>query len=390
MASFYGYEQFAGHWGENARLALDTIEMKPARGIPSWTCHPMDAPFIEEMIGRAPGDFRSDPDGVYIAFQQAIGTCYIDQYLAENVLSMSHGGFESDTPRSATTGAQRIVRDGIEIDSPEAVVEHMERCVFPARKREIESFNSNDPALVAALVDGECALQKKLGHNILKGPYGGFFSFPCFQYYAYGYANYFMTYALYPEVIERDFAQQADLAALRNRAAARAIIDGGLPRLLRLDHDMADARGTLASTASLEKIWLPHFARAIRPLLDSAIRLIWHCDGNLMGLVPGLLEAGVGGFQGFQYEHGMDYERICRMNDRDGRPLLIIAGVSVTTTLPYGTREDVIAQMRRLVEHGPRRGLFLGASSSITPNTNRENIRTFIEGLEYYRHHKRD
>jgi len=33
----------------------------------------------------------------------------------------------------------------------------------------------------------------------------------------------------------------------------------------------------------------------------------------------------------------------------------------------------------------PKTGLFLGGSSSITPGTNRENIKTMLEGLKYYR-----
>jgi len=69
--------------------------------------------------------------------------------------------------------------------------------------------------------------------------------------------------------------------------------------------------------------------------------MIWHCDGNLMDMVPRLLEVGIRGFQGFQYEDGMDYEKICRMKDREGRDLIIIAGVSVTRTLPHGTPADV-------------------------------------------------
>jgi hypothetical protein len=45
---------------------------------------------------------------------------------------MSEQGYVG--PRSATTGINRIVQDGILIDSPEAVVEHMERVVFPKIK----------------------------------------------------------------------------------------------------------------------------------------------------------------------------------------------------------------------------------------------------------------
>ena len=64
---------------------------------------------------------------------------------------------------------------------------------------------------------------------------------------------------------------------------------------------------------------------------------------------------------------------------------LIMGGVSVTCTLPYGTPRDVKRELDWLVESGPRTGLFLGASSSITPGVPWENVKALVEGLAYYR-----
>lgn len=114
-----------------------------------------------------------------------------------------------------------------------------------------------------------------------------------------------------------------------------------MPPLYRLDHDMADSKGTLVSMESLERLWFPHFVRCLKPILDTEMRLIWHCDGNLMQMVPRLLEVGIKGFQGFQYEDGMEYQKICQMKTKDREPLIIEAGVSVTRTLPMGTAADV-------------------------------------------------
>ncbi len=384
------YQDYAALWGERARLALDVIEGKATKGIPTWLVHVMDIPFVEEMTGHAPGDFARDPDRVYLTFQKQAGVCYIDQYIPDNPLTIGPAGYDERVTRTITTGAGIVEIDGIRIASPEAVIEHMERIVFPGRARAMASFNPDDPSVIARLIDQECAVQRQFGFNLLKGPFmDGFQSFPTFHNYVYGYENYFMAYALYPEVMERDFAQAADLAALENRAAARAIIKGGLPRLIRLDYDMADSRGTLVNVQSLDRIWFPHFARAIQPFLDAGISLIWHCDGNLSEMLPRLIEVGIRGFQGFQYEDDMDYERICRMTDREGEPLFIIAGASVTRTLPMGTEDDVIRELKWLVEHGPPIGLMLGASSSIVPGTPRKNIKALMEGLNYYREHGR-
>jgi hypothetical protein len=389
MTSTAGFHVFADQWQENAQLALDTIAMRPTRGIPTWILNDMQWSHLEELSGNPPGSYPKEPVRVYREFHLKAGCCFIDQWIPENPLSIREQGYEGETPRGATTGAEQVVRDGIVIDSPEAVVEHLERFAFPALERWRRDLAAGADARVAQLIAGEVEVQTLFGPNMLKGPYGGFFTFPGFQYGAYGYANYFMAYALYPDVLERGFKLHADAAEVFNRIAARAIVEGGLPRLLRLDHDMADSRGTLVQVETLDRLWFPHFARAIRPLLEAGIRLIWHCDGNLMAMVPRLLECGIGGFQGFQYEDGMDYERICAMRDREGRELVIIAGSSVTRTLPFGTPADVRRELDWLVSCGPRTGLFLGGSSSIAPGTPLANIQALAEGLRYYREHGR-
>ncbi len=389
MTDTRSFHDWAEHWQAHARLALDTIAMRPTRGIPTWILNAMQWSHLETFSGNAPGSYPREPVRVYLEFCRAAGVCFIDQWIPENPLSMREQGFGADTARGATTGAETIVRDGISIDSPEAVVEHLEKVVFPGLERWRRELEANADAEVARRIAGEVAVQQLFGPNLLKGPYGGFFAFPGFRYGTYGYANYFMAYALYPEVIERGFRLEADACTVYNRIGARAIVAGGLPRLLRLDHDMADSRGTLVDIRSLDRLWFPHFARCIQPLLDAGIRLIWHCDGNLMEMVPRLLECGLGGFQGFQYEDGMDYERICRMKTRDGDDLFIIGGVSVTTVLPYGSPEDVRRQLRWLVDKGPRTGLMLGCTSSIAPGVPLANMQALLEGLRYYREHGR-
>jgi hypothetical protein len=282
------------------------------------------------------------------------------------------------------------VRDGIIIDDADKVVEHMERFVFPQLEAAIAATDVNNDAKVAELIDAEHTMQVKFGPDILKSPYSGHYCrFPALRYGQYGYVHYLTAFVCYPGVMERDFKLQADLYERINTISAKAFVQGDLPKVIRADHDMADNSGPLVSTAMLENLWFPHFARAIKPLLDAGVRVIWHCDGNLMPMFPGLIEAGVGGFQGFQYESGMDYERICKMTDRDGNPLMIWAGVSVTRTLPSGTPDDVRKEMKWLVENGPPVGLFLGGSSSITPGVPWANLETMVEGLRYYREHGR-
>lgn len=360
----------------NVRLVLDTIQGNPTDGIPGWLLHVMEHQHIERLAEREPGSYLKDPEGVYLEMQRRIGTCMLDQPLWDNPLSMGSHGFETDSSQSA------LVLDGIEIDGPESVALHLETKVFPSIQQEIDNF---DPGLkYSQIIYTELSHQQRLGHSMLKGGHG-FILFPSLLYHVYGYVPYFTAFALYPELMERHFSLQADLAVLNNAVVARAYTEGGLPPVYRLDHDIADSRGTLVRLDILDEIWLGHFARSLEPLRGSGVRLVWHCDGNLMEMLPRLLECGVHGFQGFQYEDGMDYPKICRMKTRDNDPLIIFAGVSVTTTLPAGSPADVRDQLKYLVENGPQTGLFLGASSSITPGVPWENLQALVEGLNYYR-----
>ncbi|MDP2816043.1 MAG: hypothetical protein Q8O19_05130, partial [Rectinemataceae bacterium] len=317
----------------NYQLALDTILQKGVKGIPSWLLNPMEHSIIDRLAEVEPGTYVKASIKTYLSMQKNIGTCMLDQWIPENPLSMGSHGYETEE-KSATTGAEHIVLDGIEIDSPEAVAQHLESVVFPNLKKAAEEFDED--ARTKEIIDGEKKEQELFGPDILKVPYGCA-RFPEFAYYKYGYVNYFMAYSLYQDIIEKHFSLQADLGVKNNRALLKAYRTGALPPLNRLDHDMADSRGTLVDIKSLDKIWFPHFARSLEPLLKSEVKLIWHCDGNLMDMVPRLLEVGLKGFQGFQYEDGMDYEKICRMKSKDGNELIIIGGVSVTRTLPFGT-----------------------------------------------------
>ncbi|MBN2449399.1 MAG: hypothetical protein JXR77_03360 [Lentisphaeria bacterium] len=369
----------------NQALAWQAIVGGAGRRVPIRAMNIMEWSVIDMLAGVPGGTYREAPVKTYVAMQRRIGVCALDQFIPQNPLSMGPTGYDGQA-LGATTGALRLVVDGIDVSTPEAVVEHLERIEWPRLRQRIAAFDAE--AHVRAILKREGEVQDLLGPTILKTAYG-FAGFPQLRYGRYGYVPYFSAFALYPEVMEADFALQADCWALANGAAAQAFRQGGLAPVYRLDHDMADSRGTLVDPRLLDRLWLPHFSRAIAPLTRAGIRLVWHSDGNLMDLYPRLLEAGISGFQGFQYEAGMDYRRICAMVPRDGLPLLIEAGVSVTRTLPRGTPAAVRDEIRFLAENGPHGSLFLGLSSSMTPGVPRANIETLVEGLRYYRDHGR-
>ncbi|MDP6041687.1 MAG: hypothetical protein QGG64_24285, partial [Candidatus Latescibacteria bacterium] len=125
---------------ETAQLALDTLHQKPTKGIPGKFINLMEHAYIERIANVQPGDYKKDPARTYLTFQRAMGVCLLDQYIPENPLTIGSQGFE-EREKGATTGAETIVRNGILIDSPEAVVEHLEGIVFPNLQRAAKKFD---------------------------------------------------------------------------------------------------------------------------------------------------------------------------------------------------------------------------------------------------------
>lgn len=350
-------------------------------GYPTAWLNIMEHSSLEHFASMS--GYAKDPINVYRAAQERFGVSFIDQWIPTNPLSMGDAGFDSGS-HSATTGIHKIILDGMEINEPEDVCEHLERFTFPGLRHAVNTFDIE--ARVRVIGETEYNIAHDMGSKMLKTGYA-FINFPCLRYFSYGYENYFCAYALYPEVMEKDFALQAEYSVLCNKAAALAYERYKFPLLNRLDHDMTDSRGTLANIKSMAKIWFPYLAKSLEPMLKTDVKMIWHCDGNLMPMVPYLLDIGISGFQGFQYEDGMDFAEICKMRTRDNRPLFIWAGSSVTRTLPFGTPRDVKAELKYLALNHGDTTLVLGATSSITPGVSIANLEALAEGLAYYRTH---
>lgn len=352
-------------------------EQGPEDGIPSWLLVVMDTAWTEALLGREPGSYEADPVGLELKQKRVLGTAFLDQ-LVVTPKAQTESGFGGAAPSGPP------VLDGIVIDGPEAVCRHMEEVVAPSLQAAIASFPGTEEALREAWLADFRALETRLGPETLLVPYGGCQEKPVLRYGPYGYEHYFTFLGLYPEVQEEVFQLEGILAELRNGVTARAIDEEGLPKLIRVDHDMTSAAGTLVGMATLDRIWLPHFARAMRPMLERGIQLLWHCDGNVNEFVPRLLDVGFSGFQGFQYECGMDWPSIARMRRSDGEPLTVIAGASVTTTMVFGTPEDVRREVAWLVRESGETFLALGASSSICPGTPWANITALTEELRRF------
>ena len=114
---------------------------------------------------------------------------------------------------------------------------------------------------------------------------------------------------------------------------------------------------------------------AIEPLQRKHVKTLWHCDGNVTPIFDALLNLGMDGFQGFQEETGVSFPEIMNTRAKSGKPLIVLGSISVTTTLPFGTVEDVKRDVERCINLAEGRGGFILMTANVAqPDIPIENI----------------
>ncbi|MDY7080690.1 MAG: uroporphyrinogen decarboxylase family protein [Chloroflexota bacterium] len=197
-------------------------------------------------------------------------------------------------------------------------------------------------------------------------------------YLEFGYEGALMTLALHPDRYRKLIQFSAEKGRLRATIIARAIREGIHSGAILTGEDICSQRGPLVSPDYLRREYFPLVEYALEPLLEVGAKIVWHCDGNYRPLLDDVLACNISGLQGFQQECGMDIEWIVERRTRNGDPLLIFGPLSVTTTLPYGTPDDVRAEVHRAMALcRDKASLVFFSSNTITPDVPLENIQTF-------------
>ena len=211
-------------------------------------------------------------------------------------------------------------------------------------------------------------------------------------YTRWGYQNYLEAMALYPEHMRRYYEHSGEHARLCNMGIAQVIGERSLPRFVYGGQDICFNQGPMCSPAWLAQNYFPSLRRAIEPLLENDIAIIWHCDGNILPILDLLLDAGVAGFQGFQEEAGVSLERMAALKTKRGRKPILWGSVSVTSTLPHGSVADVKADVQRCFRTAaPGGGFALAPTSSILPDVPLENVLALYQhGVEFGRRFLRE
>ena len=202
-------------------------------------------------------------------------------------------------------------------------------------------------------------------------------------YWKYGYIAFFEACALYPEAVGKIWWSRCLEARERAKAFAPLYKELDLVPLMFCGEDICNNSGPMVSPEMIRKHYFPHVKMITEPFVEAGVRMIYHCDGDVNPFPQDFLDLGFSGFQGFQYECGIDVYELRKLKPTLGEVPLIFGGLSVARTLPWGTPDDVRREVDYLVDATDGgRGLFLFTSNVTGYEVPAENI---IAG---YRHVK--
>lgn len=196
-------------------------------------------------------------------------------------------------------------------------------------------------------------------------------------WYMRGFEQMLMDILLEPEFAWEVLTHVTDFyVAYFTRAleAAKGKID-----IIFTADDIGQQEGLLLSLELWEKMIKPHHVRLNKVLHHFHVKVMYHTDGAVMQAVPGLIDMGIDVLEALQFDaKGMD---AIALKDKYGDRLCFHGGVSVQSTLPLGTPEQVrheVAERIRVL--GSNGGYILAPSHAIQAGTPPENIIAFLLG----------
>jgi uroporphyrinogen decarboxylase len=183
-----------------------------------------------------------------------------------------------------------------------------------------------------------------------------------------------------------DFVEHAEFAAalldritaMREIQAARyAELD---PDVITVGDDVGTQRAMLMSPAMWRRWLKPRLASVIAAAkrVRPDILIFFHSDGNILPIIPDLIEIGVNILNPVQPEcmDPVDLKR--RYGDR----LSIWGTIGTQTTLPFASPADVRREVHdRATTVGRGGGLFLAPTHFVEPEVPFENIVAFVEAV---------
>jgi len=194
----------------------------------------------------------------------------------------------------------------------------------------------------------------------------------------FGYETFLSSMLIEPGACEAAIRHHAALRRLH----AEAFVAAGRSVAVMYCDDIAGLSGLMAPPDLMSKLWLPHMRWAVEPLMDAGVFVIYHSDGDIRDLLDDIADCGFRGLHPLEPKAGMDAPSI---KSEWGDRFVLFGGLCQVSVLPFGTEDEVRAEVRRLLDQTADGGrYFIGSSGMTGPDIPPENAIAWIEEAKEY------
>ena len=214
---------------------------------------------------------------------------------------------------------------------------------------EVEAFDWPDPDyLDFSEVLAQVGRAREHDLYVLSGMWSPFFHVVADFF---GMENYFVKMYTDPAVVEAVTEHVVEFYLEANRRYFAVV--GQRMDAYFFGNDFGTQLDLLISPKLFARFVLPYFVKFTAQAKSHGYKVVLHSCGAIEKTIPALIDAGVDGLHPLQaLAKGMDAETLAR---KYGEKLVFIGGVDTQRLLPFGTPEEVVAEVRRLkAVFGPR------------------------------------
>ncbi len=251
-------------------------------------------------------------------------------------------------------------------------------CDYPIKTR--EDFmnwvapNPNDPERIRPLQD---ALKYNNGRiALLAGVLGPFTAATMLM----GLEE--MSVALYtdPNLVVDIIKEGAKFSTV----AGLSLIKAGADAIV-IGDDLGYTNSLLISPQMMRMYVLPIIKGMVQEFKKHGGKVILHCDGNINEILADVVDLGIDGLHPLERKAHMNIKTI---KDHFGKKVCLFGNVNTSSTLPYGTKEEIEQEVKECLRVAASGGGYvIGSDHSFSQGIPVENALYMLETINKYRNY---
>ncbi len=199
--------------------------------------------------------------------------------------------------------------------------------------------------------------------------------------YLRGMTQIFVDLRRNPELVEA-MIERIKAYYIQYNARVFAAADGAAD-IFMMGDDYGTQQGPMMKPDMWRRYFRPAFRQYVEQAHDHGLKVMHHTCGSVIYLMDEFIDAGLDILQSIQPRAaGMD---LAALKDAYGRRLCFHGGVDIQQTLPFGSPDDVRAEVAALMQAGkPGGGYIIGTAHNILPDIPTDNVVALLEAYREF------